>query len=250
MPIFAIVQKNARVINKKGAMSYKKTFILSLGGSLIVPDSLDIAYLKKFKKFVEAQVKKGHRLIIVAGGGSTARRYRDAGKAVVSQMTLDDLDWLGIHATRLNAHLVRTIFREIAHPAIITNPKIKEKTSAPVIIGAGYRPGNSTDYCAVHLANLYGAKTVINLSNIEYVYTADPRKNKNAEKIESINWTNFRKIVGHTWDPGLHAPFDPIASKHAQKFDLEVIVANGKDLKNLNNVLDGKKFKGTVIKGK
>jgi uridylate kinase len=231
-------------------MPYKKTFILSLGGSLIVPDNLDTKYLRNFKNFVEKQVKKGHRLIIVAGGGSAARKYRDAGKAVVSKMTIDDLDWLGIHATRLNAHLLRTILRELAHPAIITNPTIKEKTNAPVIIGAGYRPGNSTDYCAVLLAKLYGADTVINLSNIEYVYTRDPRKYKSAEKIESINWTEFRKIVGHTWDPGLHAPFDPIASKMAQKYGLEVIVSNGKDLKNLSNILNGKKFKGTVIKGK
>ena len=231
-------------------IKFKKTFIISLGGSLIVPKDVDTKYLKAFKKFVEEQVSKGYRLIIVAGGGSTARKYRDAGKAVVKEMTLDDLDWLGIHSTRLNAHLVRTIFRDIAHPTIITNPYIKEKTKAPVIIGAGYRPGWSTDYDAVFLAKNYGAEMVINLSNIEYVYTKDPRKHKDAERIEKITWADFRKIVGDTWDPGLHAPFDPIASKFGQKFKLKVIVAGGKNLKNLGNILTGKKFKGTVISGK
>jgi uridylate kinase len=233
-------------------MREKKTFIISLGGSLIAPapGKIDSEYLKKFKTFVEGQVKKGHRLIIVAGGGSTARLYRDAGKDVIKAMTIDDLDWLGIHSTRLNAHLIRTIFHKIAHPTIVTNPKAKEKTNKPVIIGAGYRPGCSTDFDAVLLAKTYNAKEVINLSNIDYAYDKDPRKFKDAKKIEEISWKEFRKLVGNKWDPGLHAPFDPIASRMAQSLNLEVVIANGKDLVNLGKIMNGTKFKGTVIKGR
>ncbi len=230
-------------------MKYKKTIILSLGGSIIVPDQIDTKYLRAFKAFIEKEVKNGHRLIIVAGGGSTARKYRDAGQAIVKKMPVDDLDWLGIHATRLNAHLLRTIFRGLAHPRIITNPHEAEDIAEPIIIGAGYRPGFSTDYDAVHLARAYGASQVFNLSNIDYVYTKNP-KLKGAKKIEEISWSNFRKIVGNKWDPGLHAPFDPIASKFAQQFKLEVVVLNGKNLKNLANALAGRKFIGTIIKGK
>ncbi len=226
----------------------KQTFILSLGGSLIVPNKIDASFLKKFKAFTEAQIKKGNRFIVVAGGGATARAYRDAGAAVVRKMPIDDLDWLGIHSTRLNAHLIRTIFRGVAHPTIITNPTIKEKIKEPLIIGAGYRPGASTDLIAVKMAKTYGAHTIINLSNIDYVYNKDPKK-PGAKKIENISWKNFRKIVGNKWDPGLHAPFDPIASKFADENKLEVIVLNGKNLANLGSALSGKKFKGTVIKG-
>ncbi len=224
----------------------KKTFVLSLGGSVFVPDAIDTTFLKKFKSFIITEIKKGNRFVIVSGGGATARKYRDAGAAVVQTMPIEDLDWLGIHATRLNAQLLRTIFRGIAYQKVIKDPTKKHKIKADLIIAAGFRPGNSTDYCAVMIAKNYGASTVINLSNIDYVYTKDP-KLAGAKKIEQISWADFRKIVGNKWDPGLHAPFDPIASKHAQQNNLRVIVANGKDFKNLEKIISGKKFKGTII---
>ncbi len=227
----------------------KQTFIISLGGSLIVPDQIDIGYLRKFKVFIEKEVSKGNRFVIVSGGGATARKYRDAGIGVVKSMPIDDLDWLGIHSTRLNAHLIRTIFRKLAHPKIITNPKERHLIKEPIVVGAGYWPGHSTDYDSVLLAKKFGAKMVINLSNIDYVYDKDPKK-KGAKRIEAITWTNFRKIVGNKWDPGLHAPFDPIASKFAQENKLDVFVVNGKNFANLKNILDGKKFIGTLISGK
>ncbi len=224
----------------------KKTFVLSLGGSIVVPDGIDSGFLKKFKVFIQKEISKGNRFVIVCGGGATARKYRDAGAAVVHKMPIEDLDWLGIHATRLNAQLLRTIFRGLAYQKVIKDPTQKRHINADLIIAAGFRPGNSTDYCAVMIAKNYGAKTVINLSNIDYVYTKDP-KLSGAKKIEKISWPEFRKIVGNKWDPGLHAPFDPVASKHAEQNKLKVIVTNGRNFKNLENIFSGKKFKGTTI---
>lgn len=226
---------------------FRNTFIVSLGGSLVIPDAIDTHYLKKFRVFVLNRIKKGDRLILVVGGGKTARRYRDAGASVIKKMSSDDLDWIGIHATRLNAHLLRVIFRSVAHLRIITNPNQPEVTDSSVIIAGGYRPGNSTDLVAVELAKHYGAKRLFNLSNIDYVYDRDP-KLKGAKKIEQISWANFRKIVGNKWSPGSNTPFDPIASKLAQKYDLEVGVLNGKDLLNLSDAMDGERFNGTVIR--
>lgn len=227
-------------------MAFKNTYILSLGGSLIVPKAIDSGYLKKFKAFLESEIKKGSRFIVVAGGGATARAYRDAGAAVVKKMSIEDLDWLGIHSTRLNAHLIRTILREHAYAKIVTHPFVKDKTGKPIIVGAGYRPGCSSDTDAVMLAKTYGAKTVINLSNIDYVYDRDPKK-PGAKIIEKMDWKSFRRLVGNKWDPGLHAPFDPIASKFAEKNKLKVIVLNGRNLNNLKSALEGKKFIGTTI---
>ncbi len=227
----------------------KKTFILSLGGSLIVPDQIDVSFLKKFKLFIEKEVARGSRFVIVAGGGATSRRYRDAGVGVIHKMSVWDLDWLGIHATRLNAHLIRTIFSKLANPKIIINPAEKYTVKRPIIIAAGYWPGHSTDYDAVLLAKKFRAEMILNLSNIDYVYTKDPKK-KGAKKIAQISWTNFRKIVGNKWAPSLHAPFDPIASQLAQKFGLKVVVLNGRNFANLKNAMHGKKFIGTLISGK
>ena len=227
---------------------FTHTYVLSLGGSLIVPHEIDSKFLSEFRKFVYESVRKGYRLIIVTGGGATARAYRDAGAKVIKKMPIDDLDWLGIHSTRLNAHLLLTLMRDIAHPRIIKNPFEPEPSKYPVIIGAGHRPGYSTDYDAVELAHQYGAEVILNLSNIDYVFDKDPEKFSDAKRIEQIGWKDFRKIVGNKWDPGLHAPFDPIASKLAQKYGFQVKVLHGKNFKNVRNALNNKPFIGTIIK--
>jgi uridylate kinase len=167
----------------------------------------------------------------------------------VSTLERDDIDWLGIHATHLNGHLLRTIFRDIAHPVMIKNPDdiLDVSKNEKLIVAAGYRPGCSTDLRAIQIAERVNAKKVINLSNIEYVYTADPRVDKTAEKIEDITWEDFRKIIPEKWDPGLSSPFDPVAAKEAQLKDIEVACIDGANLESLKNYLDGKPFIGTRI---
>lgn len=230
----------------------KETIIISLGGSLIVPDDIDWRFLRKFREIIVKEIRKGKRFVIITGGGRTCRKYQQAANKVVN-LTKDDRDWLGIHTTRLNAHLVKTIFRNYAHPRINKNPRTKEdlrkhfNQGEGVMIAAGWRPGWSTDYVSTILAERLEAKTVINLSNIKYVYDKDPNKFKDAEKIKEISWKDFRKIVGNKWDPGLNAPFDPVASKHAQELGLKVIVAEGKNIKNLEKIFKKEKFQGTII---
>lgn len=228
----------------------KKMVVISLGGSLIVPDEIDWRFVKNFKKVIESQIKKGFRFIIVAGGGKTARKYIEAG-ARVGDVDSEDKDWIGIHSTRLNAHFLRTIFKKYAHPTINTNPYDPEgflKTKERILVAAGYRPGNSTDYMAALLAKNFAVKKIVNLSNIDYVCDKDPRKFKDAKKIKEISWPEFQKIVGDKWDPGLNAPFDPVASKLAGKEDMQVTILNGKKLANFQKYLDGEKFVGTTIR--
>lgn len=226
----------------------KKTFIISLGGSIVAPtDGIDVEFLKQFKKLILKHVKKGHRFFFIIGGGAICRQYNKAAQAML-KVSEEELHWMGIHATWLNAYLVKIIFGKHAYEKIIKNPTLPIKTSKKIVIGGGWKPGWTTDYVSVKLAEKNKAKTVINLSNIDYVYTADPKKFKNAKKIEKINWKDFRKIVGNKCDPSVHAPFDPVASRLAQKLGLTVITAHGKNLENLENCLSGKKFKGTTIK--
>lgn len=229
-------------------MSTTETIVMSVGGSLIVPDQIDTGFLAILKTFIEEQTDNGRRFIIIAGGGRTARRYQDAA-AKVSELTSDDLDWMGIHSTRLNGHLLRTIFRDVAHRTVITNPDDIQDVpeSEQVIIAAGYRPGCSTDLRAIQIAEHVGAKKVINLSNIDYVYTADPRTNPDAKKIEEISWGDFRALIPTEWDPGLSSPFDPIAAAAAAKLGIEVAIINGDKPEALADYLDGKEFFGTKI---
>jgi len=227
-----------------------KKIIISLGGSIIVPESgIDWEFLKNFRELIIKYIKKDYKFFLISGGGVTARNYIKAADNIV-KVTDNDKDWLGIHSTRLNAHLLRTIFYDFAYKEIIKNPTIHFSTNKKIIIGGGWKPGWSTDYVATMIAQEYEIKTIINLSNIDYVYDSDPKISKQAKKIKETNWTNFRKLVGNKWKPGLNMPFDPIASKKAQLLNLKTIMLNGKNLNNLKECLDGKNFIGTIIEGK
>jgi len=233
----------------------QETFVLSLGGSVFAPNGkkseINIEYLRKFEKFIRKQIaEKNRRFFIITGGGYIARQYRDAAKeAAGADLTNEDLDWLGVHATRLNAHMLRTIFRDIAYPWILKHYDMVDKKAAnySVIVGGGWKPGWSSDYDAVMTAIDYNSKILINLSNIDQVYDKDPTKFKNAKPIKKMKWDDLIGIIGTEWKPGLNTPFDPIASKIAKENDLKVIVCNGHDLDNLEKILDGKEYKGTVI---
>lgn len=221
--------------------------VISLGGSIIVPDGIDTTFLKEFSSLIRTHVQQGMKFIIIAGGGKTSRRYQDAARDLGDTST-EDLDWLGIHATRLNGHLMRSVFRDLAHPALIKDP------TAPVpdisiVIAAGWKPGWSTDYVAVQLAKGAHATRLVNLSNIDYVYTADPKKNPGATKIEKTTWADFRTLLPDHWDPGLSSPFDPVAAKDAEESGIEVAVIKGTSISNLNAYLSGNSFNGTLIKG-
>jgi len=220
-----------------------KTVILSLGGSLIAPDKIDVNFLKKFKKTVLKF--KNSRFVIVCGGGAIARNFQ---KAALKKKNIsnNDLDWLGIYATIINANIVRQVFGNLAGKAIIQNPTRKIKSKKKIILASGWKPGWSTDYDAVLLAKNLKSKYVINMSNVDFVFDKDPKKNKNAKKIKNICWKHYRELISTKWKAGLNAPFDPIASKAAEKSKLKVFVI-GKNLKNFENLLKGKKFVGTTI---
>lgn len=225
----------------------QKSFVISVGGSLLVTkEGINLDFIKRFRTFIKAEVKKGKRFYLVAGGGSTARTYIKAALAT-GPIKSFDRDLVGIRATRLNAELLKIIFGRLAYPEIITDPTKPSRIKEPVAFIGGYKPGWSTDYVAVLLAKYNKIKTVINLSNIDYAYDRDPKKFPQAKKLEVVNWQDFRKIVGSKWRPGLNLPFDPIASRAAQKDNLRVVIINGDNLKNLAACLADKKFKGTLI---
>jgi len=222
----------------------KEVIVLSLGGSVIVPEKIDINFLKNFKKLILKNLKK-YKFILITGGGYTCRLYQKAADSVIKLKT-EELDWLGIHSTRLNAHLIKTILGKNAYKNIITNPNDKIKFDN-VLVGAGWKPGWSTDYDAVVLAKNYKAKTVINMTNINYLHDKNPKKYKKTKIIKKTDWKGFRKIVGNKWIPGLNVPFDPVAAKLAQKLKLRLVLI-GNNLKNFDNFLKNKKFKGSIVK--
>jgi len=223
------------------------TVVMSVGGSLIAPGDLDLVFLKKFKQVILEFTLRGNRAVIIAGGGNTSRRYQQAAKKVTRTITDRDLDWIGIAATKINAELVSGVFGDRAHESILSNPGQRVATAKRIIVGAGYLPGSSSDKDAVLAAIAFNAKTIINLSNITYVYDKDPKRHHDAKPQKKMSWPAFRRLVGNRWIPGAHVPFDPIAAQLAAKRKMKLVVLNGANVPNLKRCLRGQSFVGTVV---
>ena len=222
----------------------KENIVISLGGSLVAPGNIDSIFLKAFKKILLKYLPK-NRFFIFVGGGKICRNYQKA--LLEFGADTKDRDLIGIDVSRLNARVVWQLFSGVAFSDIVTNPTKKIITKKDVIIAGGWKPGWSTDYCSVIMAKNMGIKTIINLTNIDYVYDKDPTKFKDAKTFKEINWKDFRKIVGNRWTPGLSMPFDPRASRDAEILKIKVVVINGKHLDRMENFLNNKPFIGTTI---
>ncbi len=214
---------------------------------MVVPEKPDPEFINVFKELILEEVSKGKRFVIIVGGGKVCRYYQEAlGKTI--KATNIDLDWIGIHTTRLNAELVRMSFGEVAEEEIILDPSKLAVFTKSIIIGAGWKPGWSTDYDAVMMAEQVGASKIINVSNTDYVYDSDPKQNPNAKKIEKISWQDYRNLIPKSWThSGLNTPFDPIASEKAEQNKMTVMIMNGKPIDNLRKALLGEQFAGTII---
>ena len=213
---------------------------------MIIPDTVNAQFVKVFTELIKERVSGGRRFVIVAGGGKTARTYQ-AGLKEIGLTDPKALDWIGIYATNLNAEVLRLTFGELAHPEVLKNPEKRVNWKTPILVGGGGIPGWSTDYDAILLAKMYGADSAINISNIDYVYTADPKKDPAAKPIPQITWTQLIPMLPREWSPGLSSPFDPIAARMAQKLNLKVSIVNGASLDNVAQAIDGLPFRGTVI---
>jgi len=223
----------------------KRVMVFSLGGSIIVPERVNVAFLRGFGNLV-LELSQESKVAIVCGGGKTCRDYINATKRVAKAKQVD-LDWVGIVSTWLNAEMLRAIFGDKAYERVIYNPTKPIDTDRKIIIAGGWLPGSSTDKDAVLLAKNLGAGAVVNLSDIEYVYDKDPKRYHDAKKLERLSWDQMRKIVGDKWVAGMNLPFDPEACKEAQAANIRVVIMNGTDLENLKDYLKGAPFKGTVI---
>ena len=228
----------------------KENIIISLGGSLVAPTEIDTTFLKAFKKVVKKYLNpsaplRARRFFIFVGGGKICRNYQKT--LLEFGADNNDRDLIGIDVSRLNAKVVKQLFGELAFSEVIINPSKRIITKKDIVVAAGWKPGWSTDYCSVVFAKNMGIKTIVNLTNIDYVYNKNPLKYPSAKSFKEISWQEFRKIVPNKWSPGLSIPFDPRASREAEILKIKVAIINGKHLDRLENFLLNKPFIGTII---
>ncbi|MCK5201757.1 MAG: UMP kinase [Spirochaetales bacterium] len=227
----------------------KNIKVLSVGGSIVAPDAVDRDFLINFKQAIMGYLDgdPNRKLVFVVGGGGPARSYQKAYRDIVENPNPASQDWIGIMATRLNGELLKGIFADDCPEPVVTDPTSIKTFRGRILVAAGWKPGFSTDNDSVLLAENIGADTVINLSNIKKVYSADPKLDPHAVPLDNISWAEMKKLVGDKWTPGVNVPFDPVATRRASELGLKVITAAGNDIENMKRILTENDFEGTTI---
>ncbi len=225
----------------------KRIVVISLGGSLIVPDEIDIKFLREFREIIKKNTKH-YKFVIVCGGGSVARKYI---KALAEEGKSNYLQSLaGISVTRLNARFMAYFFGKDPNWGIPHDMKHIEnllKKNDIIFCGAlRYAPNQTSDGTACRLAASLKSN-FINLTNVRGLYNKNPMKYKDAKFIPNATREQLAKIVyAIPSKPGMHGPVDHTAMKIIMQNNLKVFII-GKDAKQLDNMLNAKKFIGTIV---
>lgn len=226
----------------------KKVIVMSLGGSLMFKDNkVNVNLLKEFRKIVRKHTKT-HKFIIVCGGGSVARMYISALREIGENEILQS--FAGISVTRTNARFMSYFFGNDSEGGVPQSTEtLKKLINQKDIVFCGaleYHPNQTSDSTAAQIASVFNAEFV-NLTVVPGLHDKNPTTHKNAKFIPDINWKDFDKMASKIkFKPGQHFVLDQNASKIIMKNKIKTYIL-GKNLKNLDNLLSGKKFIGTTI---
>ena len=225
----------------------KKVWVISLGGSRIVPDNVDDEFLLKFKKLIDSH--NAQKFVIVTGGGSTARKYISALRKLGESTKTQSME--GIAITRLHAKFMSILFgRNASNELPLNIEKIERLLRKNRVVFCGalrYEKKNTSDGTAAKIARHLKCP-FINLTNVKGLYTSDPRKNKNAKFIKEIKWGDFAKFVNKIkYKAGQHFVLDQNAARIIERDKITTYIVGS--LTAIDNILRKKKFVGTLISG-
>lgn len=221
--------------------------VLSIGGSILTPGGNEVEYISKLAALLN-KFGKDNKLYIVVGGGPLARNNISIARGLGGSEI--ELDVIGIAATRLNAQLLITALGDQVYPRpaeTFHEAKVQANHYRFVVMG-GTHPGHTTDAVAVMLGEFVGVDKFINVTSVDGVYTADPKKDPNATKLEKLSADELIKITMQSAAvAGPHIVIDPLAARVIKRSGITTNVLDGRDLKALENAILGKPFNGTII---
>jgi uridylate kinase len=225
----------------------KEKVVLSLGGSVLVPGEDDSRYIKSLAELL-IHLSERYKLFVVTGGGRPARYYIEVGRDL--GMDERSLDELGIAVTRLNARLLIHALGDRAFPTPPEEYEEARRASVDydIVVMGGHRVSITTDAVAAELAEVVGASRLVNATSVDGVYTADPKVDMSATRIERMGYDELIRIAGKP--TGLAGPsivFDPHAAQVVRRSRIPVYVVRGRDLGSLEGAVTGGEFSGTRI---
>lgn len=223
--------------------------VISFGGSLILQEPMAMRFLEQFRAALRRFYHR-YQFIVVCGGGSVARQYMQALKAVHRSVYEQSL--AGIHATRTNAQFLMQFFGKEANDTPVLNMrKVRDnlRNNKVVICGAlRYIPDSTSDSTAARLA-AYFQSEFVNMTNIAGLYTADPHTHPDAKLVREISWEAFEQLaLKKPYAPGQHFVLDQKAAVLIRSYRIPTFII-GPDVQQFANILEGKSFKGTRIRG-
>ncbi|MCX8158827.1 MAG: UMP kinase [Candidatus Pacearchaeota archaeon] len=227
----------------------KKVIVISLGGSLIVPEKINFNFLKKFRKELRKNYKK-YKFVVVCGGGSIARKYISILKHDNKSTKEESL--AGIRATRMNALLLMQLFGKEANDTLPLDMKqVKSNLAKNKVVFCGalrFTKNATSDTTAAKLAHFLKCD-FINITNVKGLYTDNPFENPKAKFIPYETWKEFEKrALRRKYHAGQHFVLDQDASTIIRKYKIKTYII-GQDTRNITKILQGKKFVGTLIYG-
>ena len=221
--------------------------VVKLGGALFHREP-NVAALKEMGKVLEGFVAKGNQLVLVAGGGENARTYISAARKLGAEESTCDL--LGIQITRANAELLRLALGSIASSRILTTLSDLPHCagSGKAVVMGGLQPGQSTSAVAALAAEITRAEILVNGTDVDGVYTEDPKKNPKAKLIRSVhvdkllNWAMSGEVFA-----GRYELLDPLAIKIMQRARIPTRFVSLGDPSNVLAALQGKDIGTRVL---
>ena len=214
--------------------------VLSIGGSILEKDANKIRAIANAVQ----EIASKNKVFVVCGGGPVSREYIKVARALVASEAVCDM--LGIDATRLNARLLISATKD----ACKIIPKTYEAAAAQkenIVIMGGVSPGHTTDAVAAILAEYVSADLLVNATSVDGVYSADPKKDKNAKKFNKLTPRQLVEIVSKVeMTAGPTTVFDLLASKIIERAGIKTIVVDGRNTKNIVGAVRGK-HNGTEI---
>jgi uridylate kinase len=220
--------------------------VVKLGGALFRRDP-DVDALRSMGKVLAGFAGEGNQLVTVAGGGQNARVYIDVARKLGADESTSDL--LGITVTRANAELFRLALGSVAVTKIPTT--LSEVTHyvnpGRVVVLGGLQPGQSTNAVAALAAEITRAEILINATDVQGVYTADPKKDPKAKLLRSVSAEKLLSwaMAGDVY-AGKYELLDPVALKIMQRAKIPTRFVSLEDPSNITSALRGRDI-GTLV---
>lgn len=185
---------------------------------------------------------------LVIGGGPIARLYIQEGRRL--GLTEAHLDQLAIEVTWLNALLFQYALsvKGIHSKMTKTFPEMIDAiNNNKIVIAGGLMPGQSTTAVATLLAELTKSRLLIYATDVDGIYTKDPKRHRDAKLLKSITIDNLIRIMEEERaEAGTYKLFDPPSLKIIKRSKLQVRVINGMQPENIMKAAKGEDI-GTLV---